>query len=236
MANEPQPLPLTWPSGVSPRQLTVPDGSPASVSLAPTAPAPDPGGLSRASCDDPLVPAGSVTDGTVEAPGRPEVIVRSSNRRRKSAVAQWVGDRIVVTVPSHVRVADRPALVDSLVDRLLRKRPHADATDDQLAARAAELADRYVDGVRPSRVRWVTNQGKRWGSCSTVSREIRLSHRLRMAPTWVVDAVLVHELAHLIHPNHSPAFHAIANRYPRQGQSEMFLEGFTLGIESATLL
>lgn len=136
----------------------------------------------------------------------------------------------MVVVPAHVRRSDRPELVEWLVGRVLAKRPRAGASDDELSRRAAQLADRYVDGERPASIRWVTNQGKRWGSCTAATREIRLSHRLRSVPGWVLDATIVHELAHLVHPDHSPGFHAIADRHPRQREAAVFLEGYALGL------
>ncbi len=172
--------------------------------------------------------AGGRTDAT-----RPDVVVTTSSRRRKTAAAFWEHGRIVVVMPAHVPRAERPALVDWLVARVMAKRPGALATDDALAARAAALADRYVDGIRPASIRWVTNQGKRWGSCSTRTREIRLSHRLRAVPEWVLDATIVHELAHLVHADHSDAFHSVADRYPRQHDALVFLEGYSLGLGTA---
>ena len=43
----------------------------------------------------------------------------------------------------------------------------------------------------------------------------------------------IHELAHLVHPDHSPAFHELANRFERQGEASTFLEGYQLGLEAA---
>ncbi len=172
-------------------------------------------------------PPTSSTDGI-----RPEVVVRTSSRRRKTAAAYWENGSIVVVMPAHVPRADRPELVEWLVARVMAKRPGASATDEALAARAADLADRYVDGVRPESIRWVTNQGKRWGSCSTQTGEIRLSHRLRGVPEWVLDATIVHELAHLVHADHSAAFHAVADRHPRQRDALVFLEGYSLGLQT----
>ena len=54
-----------------------------------------------------------------------------------------------------------------------------------------------------------------------------------MVPAWVLDATIVHELAHLVHPDHSSAFHAVADRYPRQREATVFLEGYSLGLEAA---
>ncbi len=170
----------------------------------------------------------------VRDPTRPTVVVRTSSRRRKTAAAFWENDKIVVVMPTHVPEADRPALVEGLVTRVLAKRPKATTSDDALAARAAELADRYVDGVRPASIRWVTNQGTRWGSCSTHTREIRISHRLRIVPGWVLDATIVHELAHLLYADHSTAFRAVADRYPRQHDAHIFLKGYSLGLEAAS--
>ncbi len=163
-----------------------------------------------------------------------DVEVRTSTRRRKTATAFWESGHIVVVVPSHVRRAERQELVDWLVQRVLAKRPAALASDTSLAERAAFLADRYVDGVRPASIRWVTNQSKRWGSCSNATGDIRISHRLRSVPEWVLDATIVHELAHLVHADHSPGFHAVANRHPRQREALIFLEGYSLGLRTAT--
>jgi len=165
---------------------------------------------------------------------QPEVEVRTSSRRRKTATAFWEGSRIVVVVPAHLRGADRTQMVDWLVARVLAKRPRAGISDDALADRAADLADRYVDGVRPTSIRWVTNQGKRWGSCTTQTGEIRISHRLRAVPEWVLDATIVHELAHLLHADHSARFHQVADRYPRQREAALFLEGYSLGLGATT--
>lgn len=162
----------------------------------------------------------------------PEVVVRTSTRRRKTATAFWEAGRVVVVLPARVPLANRDELIDWLVRRTLAKRPGATSSDGDLAERAAALADRYVDGVRPSGIRWVTNQDKRWGSCSTDSGEIRLSHRLQAVPGWVLDAAIVHELAHLVHPDHSPPFHALADRYPRQREAGLFLEGYSLGLRA----
>ncbi len=51
-----------------------------------------------------------------------------------------------------------------------------------------------------------------------------------MAPEWVLDAVIVHELAHLIEPNHSARFVELERRYPRRREADMFLEGYALGL------
>ncbi len=145
-----------------------------------------------------------------------------------------MGSRIVVSVPAHLDAESRQKTVDWLVERLLtRERPQL-ADDEDLSNRAIELSDRYLVGARPVSVRWVTNQTARWGSCSYYSGEIRISHRLRAVPQWVLDSVLVHEVAHLTYPDHSPAFHRLAGAYPRHNDAGLFLAGYGLGLSSST--
>ena len=142
-----------------------------------------------------------------------------------------MGGRIVVSLPAHLSGEAREKTIAWLVDRLVAKHPLRTAIgDSDLMARAEALSDRYRIGARPTSVRWVTNQMARWGSCSYHSGEIRISHRLRSVPEWVLDAVLVHELAHLVHPNHSPAFHQLANGYRRHHEAGIFLAGYGLGL------
>ena len=161
---------------------------------------------------------------------RPEVEIRASSRRKKTGTAHWSGSRIVVQIPARIRGKERSAFVEDLVERLLTQRPQNAAGDASLEERAKVLAELYNDGVEPSSVRWVKNQQGRWASCSPASREIRVSNRLRQCPEWVIDAVLVHELAHLQEADHSSQFYEIAERHPRQAESALFLEGYALGL------
>jgi len=162
---------------------------------------------------------------------RPEVEIRVSARRKKTSEARWDGERIVVSLPAHLDAESRRKTTDWLVERLLtRHRSQAHLGDDELLERAIALSERYLVGARPASVRWVTNQTARWGSCSHYSGDIRVSHRLRAVPEWVLDSVLVHEIAHLTHPDHSPAFHRLAGGYPRHEEAGLFLAGYGLGL------
>lgn len=168
-----------------------------------------------------------------DEPESPEIEVRVSARRRKTSEARWVAGRIVVSLPAHLDLEARRKTTDWLVDRLMtRHRLQSSVGDDELLQRAKALSDRYALGADPSSVRWVTNQKARWGSCSYHSKEIRISHRLRVVPEWVLDSVLVHELAHLIYPDHSPAFHRLADAYARHTEAAVFLAGFGLGLSN----
>jgi hypothetical protein len=166
-------------------------------------------------------------------PGEPEVEVRVSTRRRKWASAFWSEGKVVVALPATMPVSARAAMVECLVLRLLRRRPHLAASDHDLQVRAGELSDRYLGGVRPASIRWVSNQRSLWGSCTLQTTAIRISDRLKVVPSWVLDAVLVHELAHLVEADHSERFRALVARYPRTKDADLFLDGFSLGHEYA---
>jgi predicted metal-dependent hydrolase len=176
-------------------------------------------------------PAGTMTV-TIVPPSfdRPELEIRASSRRTKTGTAHWSGTKIIVAIPSRLRGKERDSFVDELVRRAMRERPQSTAHDAALEERARVLAELYTGGRLPTSVRFVGNQKRRWASCSPATGEIRLSNRLRNVPDWVLDCVIVHELAHLHHLEHSKAFHAIANRHPRQGDAEVFLEGLQLGL------
>ena len=80
-----------------------------------------------------------------------------------------------------------------------------------IGARAEELASRH--GLSYERLR-ITSARTRWGSCSS-RRTLSFAWRLVMAPPEIVDYVVTHELAHLAHPNHAPAFwQAVAAMLP----------------------
>jgi|SRR5580658_4578495 predicted metal-dependent hydrolase len=159
-----------------------------------------------------------------------DVEVRTSTRRRKTAAARIEGGRVVVVVPAHWAAATRERVVADLVGRLARRHPSVASSDDDLMRRAETLAEKYFGGVRPSSVRWVANQSTRWASCTTLDGRIRVSDRLRGVPPWVLDAVLVHELAHLVEQDHSPRFHELENRYPKRADAEHYLAGFAHGL------
>lgn len=133
-------------------------------------------------------------------------------------------------VPASMSAREEKRVVAELVAKLDARetKRHVAASDDALARRAADLAARYVpEAPAPTSVRWVTNQNSRWGSCTPARGSIRLSHRLQEMPSHVVDAVLVHEITHLVVAGHGPHFDAVATRYPRMTEAMGFLDGVT---------
>lgn len=157
-----------------------------------------------------------------------EVEVRRSTRRRRTVSAYRDGDRIVVLIPASLSRREEAEWVQTMVARIQKSESRNRLGDDDLLQRATGLSNRYLGGLAtPESVRWVHNQNARWGSCSPGDRTIRLSVRLQSMPGWVVDYVLVHELAHLLEPGHDPAFWAWVERYPSAVRAKGYLEGYS---------
>lgn len=164
---------------------------------------------------------------------RSEVEVRRSNRRRRTVSAYRDGERIVVMIPASLSRAEEAEWVETMVARLEKSERRSRPSDDDLMQRALSLSDRHLGGIAtPQSVRWVDNQRTRWGSCTPGDRTIRLSARLQGMPGWVIDYVLVHELAHLLEPGHDAHFWAWVDRYPQAERAK----GYLLGWSSAAKL
>jgi hypothetical protein len=67
---------------------------------------------------------------------------------------------------------------------------------------------RLALGQAPVRLS-ITDSRTRWGSCSPHNRTIRYSWRVVMAPETVLDYLAAHEVAHLVHADHSPAYWSV---------------------------
>ncbi len=170
---------------------------------------------------------------TPGAPG-PRVVIRRSARRRRTLSARREGDAILVMVPAGMDPGLEKHEVDALVERVLRReaRDRHPSGSAELTARARELAARCIEPrvgfqLPLDEVRWVSNQQHRWASCTPATGQIRMSDRMVGFPSWVIDHVLIHELCHLVHPDHGPRFRALAMAHPRAQEADGFLAGWS---------
>lgn len=122
-------------------------------------------------------------------------------------------------VPDGLDPSEEARLVDDLASRIKSKATSAQVDLDQ---RARALASQYQLPV-PSRVEWSSRQMTRWGSCTPDSGRIRISERLASMPPWVLDSVLVHEMAHLVVADHGPEFEALVSQYELSERAKGYL-------------
>ena len=158
-----------------------------------------------------------------DADWRPPIRVTSSSRRRRSVSARFVDGILEVRVPAWMGAAERERWGERMRARVERQIRRARPSDAQLASRASVLNRRYFGG----RLRWTSvayaEQESRWGSCSPESAVVRVSSRAAGLPAWVLDYLLVHELAHLEVPSHGEPFWALVNRYPLTERARGYL-------------
>ena len=177
------------------------------------------------------------------ADGAP-VEVRRSARRRRTVAAFWENGTAVVAIPAHFSGAQEREWVHRMLEKLRLQGSRGlkaagkrrAGSDTELAAHAAALSAQYLGGrAVPTSVRWVTNQNSRWGSATPSGGTIRLSHKLQPMPQWVIDYVLLHELAHLLVAAHNAAFWRLLAAYPETERAKAFLEGVSFATSRGLL-
>ena len=164
-------------------------------------------------------------EGVVGPSGETVLVHRSARRRRTVSIARRDG-ALVVSIPARMSRSEERRWVREMIASLEKKESRRRPSDEQLSRRAAELSRAHLEGrARPSSVTWSTRQNGRWGSCTSADGTIRISARLQGMPAYVLDYVLVHELAHLLEAGHGPEFWGWVNRFPHTERARGFLDG-----------
>jgi predicted metal-dependent hydrolase len=148
-------------------------------------------------------------------------------KRVKNINARLRETTLSVSAPFNTPQATLDQVIPDLARRLVR-RAHArqvNAEEDALAL-AQKIAARFPNRPEVAEVLFVTTQEARWGSYSPATRTIRLHAALRRMPRWVLESVVAHELAHVTHHDHSPAFWRLLRHvYPDTDKARAFLAG-----------
>jgi predicted metal-dependent hydrolase len=173
-------------------------------------------------------------DETKEEGNWPVKIIRSK-RRRKTVGARLEKGVLVIRAPAAMTDAELEPIINQLRARMTKRERVKLPSDNDLEKRARELNRELFDGkLKWQSIRYVTNQNSRFGSCTPEDATIRLSHRLATMPVWVRDYVIVHELAHLVEPNHGPDFWKLVNRFPKTERARGYL--MAVGLEDETVI
>ncbi len=148
-------------------------------------------------------------------------------KRVKNINARLRDTTLLISAPLSAPQATLDRAIPDLARRLVR-RAHArqvNVEEDALAL-AHRVAARFPNQPEVAQVLFVTSQEARWGSYSPATRTIRLNAALRQMPRWVLEAVVAHELAHVVHQDHSPAFWKLLRRVcPDTDRARAFLAG-----------
>ena len=124
------------------------------------------------------------------------------------------GERLNFSLPAND--SNNPSVIRAAIEHFYRQQAKR-----YLPQRTRELAEQH--GFTYNRV-FIKNQKTRWGSCSD-KRNINLNMRLMMTPRAAIDYVIIHELCHLIHMNHSQLFwNLVAKHCPNYQYWEKWLK------------
>jgi hypothetical protein len=126
-------------------------------------------------------------------------------------------------VPASMPIAERQRWAEVMSQRLQKRARRSRPDDQRLADRAARLNERFFGGA----LRWTsigfTDMEHQWGSCTFTEGAIRIARRAAGLPDWVLDYLVVHELAHLVQSDHGPDFHELVERYPLTERAKGYL-------------
>ena len=169
-----------------------------------------------------------------------EVLLRKSSRSRRISIRVHPVKGVIVSMPSYVPYAvgfaflvSRREWARAALERMSARDttlPEGESIESLRAKAKADLpprlkafADRY--GFRYNRLT-IKHNTSNWGSCSTKGN-INLNLNLMRVPVPLQDYVMLHELTHLHHPDHGPAFHAelerlLADHFSRHLEEEAF--------------
>lgn len=193
------PLPLRIRRHATARRLTLrlaPDGSEARVTIPRWAPFSE----GRAFAESRLGWLAAQRAGIA----KPATLTPGSTLAYRGRALHLAWDRALPRRPAIVgeelRLGGPPDGIEARVRRWLEGEALALARQD--LAHFCAAAARPVPDLRLSRAQ------RRWGSCST-NGTVRINWRLVMAPDFVRRSVVAHEVAHLVHFDHSPAFHTL---------------------------
>ena len=153
----------------------------------------------------------------------PPVRIITSRKRRRTIAARLRSGVLELLVPATMPIAERQHWAEVMSKRLAQKAERRRPTDERLQERAARLNDRHFGG----RLKWTSigfaAMDHQWGSCSFTEGAIRIAARAAELPDWVLDYLLMHELAHLVHSDHGSEFHELENRYPLTERAKGYL-------------
>lgn len=156
-----------------------------------------------------------------------EIKVTRSKRRLRTVSARLVDKTLLVSAPLMLSQERLDKIVANFREKFARKiiKDGLGRSDD-LAKRASRINERYFGNkLKLNSIEYVAHQNCKFGCCNYQTASIRISHKIGLMPEWVRDYVVLHEMAHLLEPNHSRAFWEIVSRYKLTEKAKGFLMG-----------
>lgn len=160
-----------------------------------------------------------------------EVKIIRSQRRRRTVSARLVDDLLLINAPLILPQERLDEIVSGFKLKFARKKLKTELDKEKnLLDLAIALNEEYFDNkLQIKSIEYATNQNSRFGCCNYRTAKISISHKIGFLPQWVRKYVLIHEMAHLIEPNHSRAFWDIVSRYKLTERARGYLMAASIG-------
>ncbi len=156
-----------------------------------------------------------------------DIKITRSLKRRKTIGAQLINNILYVYAPYHIPDEKLAKIIASFKQKftnsLLKKKLN---NEKSLKEIAEMLNKKYLKNrldISSISIEYVTEQTHKFGCCNFQSKFIRISHQIAKMPDWVRDYVIIHELSHLIEPNHSKSFWDIVSGYKLAERAKGYL-------------
>ena len=149
--------------------------------------------------------------------GQKDYIISINREERKTCSARLIQNNIIdIRLPHSMNFEEAQQQMKPLLSRCVAKDQHA-----MIAEKLHRFNEQYYQKtIRQIRLRY---NHSNWGSCSR-NGNISISTRVLFAPEEVIDYVCIHELAHLVEPNHSKRFwYQVARAMPHYQEMEKWL-------------
>ncbi|MCL5802498.1 MAG: M48 family metallopeptidase [Candidatus Thermoplasmatota archaeon] len=154
-----------------------------------------------------------------------EIVVYRSRRRRKTIQGFVKDGVIIIHLPMGLDPSEEKKHIDLIAKKLEKKNSVSQNKNQILLSELfAKFNDEFFLGrLSVNSIQFVDNQNVISGSCTPANKTIRISERMLDFPQWVLNYVVIHEMAHLVHPDHSRDFWDIVNRYRYTERARGFL-------------
>jgi predicted metal-dependent hydrolase len=160
-----------------------------------------------------------------------QVTVVRSKRRKKTIQTKCANDHLWVYLPAGMSVREEEKWVSKMVERNQRweQKHKVKKSDTWLFQRAQEFNKKFFNNDLSFSIVYVTNQNSRFGSCTSSDKTIRISDKVKTMPSWVQDYIIIHELTHLLYPDHSKQFWEKVNEYKYAERAKGYLIAISAG-------
>lgn len=156
-----------------------------------------------------------------------DIKITRSVKRRKTIGAQLINNIMYVYAPYNIPDEKLNKIIASFKEKFIRGMLKKKLNNEKPLKEIAEMLNKkYLKNrldISSISIEYVTGQNHKFGCCNYQNKSIRISHRIAQMPGWVRDYVIIHELAHLVVPNHSKSFWDILSEYKLSERAKGYL-------------